>query len=85
MLVLLRRLLLSMAQHSTRRHMEGRPQKLTLSHQCCGFVTIIVQLTVVKGFRASTAEGVTREGAHSIGNEAIINGAGLILDVLGLL
>ena len=38
--------------------------------------------TIIKGLGPGTAEGVTGEGPHSIGNEAIINGTCLILDVL---
>ena len=38
--------------------------------------------TVIKRLRPRTAEGVTGEGPHSVGNEAIINGTGFILDVL---
>ena len=38
--------------------------------------------TIIKGLWPRTAEGVTGEGPHSIGNEAIINGTGFILDVL---
>ncbi len=50
-------------------------------------MTTYVQLlsagrTVVKGLWPRTAQGVTGEGPHSVSNEAIINGTGLILDVL---
>ena len=41
-----------------------------------------LRLTIIKGLEPGTAEGVTRNGPHRVGNVAIINGTSGVLDVL---
>ncbi len=43
---------------------------------------IHLRLTIIKGLGPSTTEGVPSNGPHRVGNEAIINGTGGILNIL---
>ncbi len=45
-------------------------------------MVVHMRLTIVKGLGPSTTVGVTRNGPHRVGDEAIINGTSGILNVL---